>query len=186
MKYSNFLFSILCYSLLILSSCRENPARKGNHTATDTTSVRSEQRGSATVKDPNDSTNNAEKTNYTQKGTTKNVGQTRTNKGIGPVEQVDLPDSIDSDMAAQGKELYNNHCASCHRINESLTGPALGGVLKRRSPEFVMNMILNTDEMIEKEPIIKSLRGEYESDMVQVDVSQDEARAIVEYLRKYQ
>jgi len=58
--------------------------------------------------------------------------------------------------------------------------------LKRRSPEFVMNMILNTDEMIEKEPIIKSLRGEYESDMVQVDVSQDEARAIVEYLRKYQ
>jgi len=65
-------------------------------------------------------------------------------------------------------------------------GPALGNVLERRSPEFVMNMILNTREMIEKEPIVMALRGEYESDMVQLDLTQEEARKIVEYLRTYQ
>lgn len=183
MKAFHLLFPILCISLLLFSSCREDPAKQSNTaSATDSTEVRE----TPETSDPNDSTTNAEKTNYTQKGTTKDADQTRTNKGIGPVEQIDLPSHIDEDMAAEGKELYDQHCASCHRINESLTGPALGNVLERRSPEFVMNMILNTNEMIEKEPIVKALRGEYESDMVQVDVDEDEARAIIEYLREYQ
>ena len=181
MKPRHFIFIGLL--LFILGSCRENPAKStstSDTTAIDTTINKAEQ----TTKEQ-DTTSNR-KVNYTQKGTTKNVGETRTNKGIGPIERIDLPAKIDSDLAAKGKDLYNNNCASCHRIHESTTGPALGSVLDRRTPEFVMNMILNTDEMIEKEPVVMALKGEYESDMVQVNIDEDEARAIVEYLRQYQ
>lgn len=177
MKRFPFLFIVLI-SILLLYSCKR--------TSTQTTPQNSSSTDSTVQLTTKDSINNASKSNYTQEGTTKNVGQTRTNKGIGPIDRVDLPSQINEEMAAEGKKLYNNHCASCHRINENLTGPALGNILDRRTPEFVMNMILNTQEMIEKEPVVMSLKGEYETEMVQVDVTQEEARAIIEYLRKYQ
>ncbi len=104
-------------------------------------------------------------------------------KGIGPIKELVLGKTIDSSMAKAGKKLYENNCASCHRIHKSLTGPALGSVLTRRSPEYVMNMILNTAEMIQKDPVVKSLLAEYGTKMVQVDVTKKEARQIVEYLR---
>lgn len=116
---------------------------------------------------------------------TDNESRITNNKGIGPIDEVELKAEIDEEMVENGEKLYNNHCASCHRIHESAMGPALGSVLQRRSPEFVMNMILNTDEMLEKDPVIKSLNAEYEEEMIQVDVTEEEAREIVEYLREY-
>ncbi len=120
---------------------------------------------------------------YSQPGQAANANITRNNKGIGPVNRLVLADTINNQLVKQGKDLFANHCASCHRLHEALTGPALSNVLQMRSPEFVMNMILNTREMIEKDPTIQSLRGVYQTDMIQVDLTRQEARAIVEYLR---
>lgn len=108
------------------------------------------------------------------------------NKGIGPVDSVDLGEGIDSDMAARGSELFTNLCSACHKFEKKFVGPALAGVTERRTPEWIMNMILNPEQMIKEDPIAKQLL--IESNMAMMadqGVKRDEARAILEYFRKY-
>ena len=106
--------------------------------------------------------------------------------GVGPIKnKVELGDQIDQEMAAKGEELFNNQCTVCHEIHDSNKGPALGGVLQKRSPQWVMNMILNPDGMIEHNAQAKALKSVYEIKMVDLDLSEKEARQIVEYLRNY-
>ena len=61
----------------------------------------------------------------------------------------------------------------------------LTGVTKRRSPEWIMNMIMNPQEMIKQDPIAKQLL--IESNMAMManqNISQEDARALLEYFRK--
>ena len=76
-----------------------------------------------------------------------------TNKGLGPVTSVTLNPEIDQAMAATGKEVYDQMCLACHRIGKKFIGPAPNGVLERRTPEWVMNMILNPEQMVKEDPL---------------------------------
>ncbi len=104
-------------------------------------------------------------------------------KGIGPVQQVELG-PIDDAMAEKGKAAFEQKCAACHRFDERFVGPPLKGVTERRKPEWIMNMILNPVEMTQKDPQAKELLGTYLTQMTFQNVSQEEARAILEYFRK--
>lgn len=104
------------------------------------------------------------------------------NKGIGPISSVELTD-IDDLLADQGKELYKTNCTACHKIGKRSIGPGLAGVTERRSPEWVMNMIMNPEEMVEKDPIAKALLAEYIAPMANQSISEEDARAILEFLR---
>src|SRR5512135_1324401 len=104
------------------------------------------------------------------------------NKGIGPIKELKLG-PVDEKLAAHGKELFDSRCASCHGLDKAVTGPALGGVLKTKTPEFVMNMILNTAEMVAKDPDIKKQAAKFGLSMPAPGLSQDDARALVEYFR---
>jgi cytochrome c2 len=86
-------------------------------------------------------------------------------------------------MAKSGHEVFEQKCSSCHKMDERYVGPALGEVFKRRSPAFVMNMALNPQGMMEKHPVTKKLFAEYLIGMPNQNLSRDEARQIVEYLR---
>lgn len=106
------------------------------------------------------------------------------NKGIGPVTQLDFPATIDTEMAAQGEAQYNALCTACHLVDQRMIGPPMKGIYERRSPEWVMNMILNPDEMLKKDPIAKALLKEYNNAvMLNQNLTETEARAIAEYLR---
>ena len=105
------------------------------------------------------------------------------NKGIGPVTSLELV-PLDQAMAAAGKELYDLKCTACHNIKTKLIGPPQEGVLKRRTPEWVMNLILNPDEMLKSDPIAKELLKEYNNvPMTNQGLTQEEARKILEYFR---
>jgi len=107
------------------------------------------------------------------------------NKGIGPIKSLTLNTEIDTDMAAKGKSLFAAKvCNSCHMVEKRLIGPALKDVTKRRSPEWIMNMILNPTEMIKKDPIAKALLVEYNNAvMLDQKLSEEDARTLLEYLR---
>jgi mono/diheme cytochrome c family protein len=105
------------------------------------------------------------------------------NKGIGPIKSVKIADKIDEAMVAKGKELYKANCTACHKFKKRYIGPALKGVTQRRSPEWIMNMIMNSMEMLEKDPVAKALIAEYNAPMAQQSLKEEEARAIVEYFR---
>ena len=105
-------------------------------------------------------------------------------KGIGPVSSITLEEGIDSAIVRKGKAIYKEKCTACHKINSKFIGPPLGGILNRRTPEWVMNMILNTDEMLQKDSLAKALFMEFDGQlMVNQNLNEEEAIAILEYFR---
>ncbi len=103
--------------------------------------------------------------------------------GVGPVKEPLVLEPISADLAAQGQRLYQMSCSSCHRLDRRFVGPPLGGITTRRTPEFVLNMILNPQGMLEKHPEARKLLEKYLTPMPPQSVSPAEARAILEYLR---
>ncbi len=107
-----------------------------------------------------------------------------TNKGIGPITSITLNEGIDGVMANQGKEVYDQMCIACHRLGKKFIGPAPNDILKRRTPEWVMNMILNPDGMVKEDPLAKDLLIEFNgSPMANQGLTEEQARAVLEYFR---
>lgn len=104
--------------------------------------------------------------------------------GVGPVTKVELS-AIDPKLVAKGKELFTLKCSACHKLGERYVGPDLSGVTVRRRAEWIMNMIINPTEMTQKDPVAQELLGEYLTQMATLNLSQDEARAALEYLREH-
>jgi len=103
--------------------------------------------------------------------------------GIGPyTEKIELGE-IDPALVADGDKIFEQNCSACHKIDERYVGPELGNVLNRRSPTFVMNMILNPDAMVKKHPEVRAMLAQYYTPMPNQNLSQDQARAVLEYLR---
>ena len=106
------------------------------------------------------------------------------NKGVGPIINVILEDKVNISMANSGEKLFNQLCTSCHIINEDYIGPAMSGILDRRSPEWIMNMILNPLQMLEEDPIAIDLLEKYNFEyMYNQNLLEEEAREILEYFR---
>lgn len=106
------------------------------------------------------------------------------NKGVGPIKNLDFPDEIDQEMAARGQAKFDAVCVACHMVDQRMIGPAMKGVYDRRSPEWVMNMILNPDGMLKEDPIAKALLKEYNNAiMLNQNLTEEEARDLAEYLR---
>ena len=103
--------------------------------------------------------------------------------GIGPITTEVSLGALDMALADQGQKVFEVKCLACHKLNERLVGPALRDVTKRRSPEYIMNMILNPAEMTQKHPEAKKLVGEYFTFMTFQNVTPADARAILEYFR---
>ncbi len=103
-------------------------------------------------------------------------------KGIGPIESVELG-PIDETLVAAGKETFELLCTACHKFEERYVGPPLHRVTERRSPEWIMNMILNPTQMAMEDPIAFDLLAEYMTPMADQSVTEEQARAILEYFR---
>ena len=107
-----------------------------------------------------------------------------TNKGVGPITSLDLPAEIDQTMAANGAEIYKKMCTACHREDKKFIGPAPLKIMERRTPEWIMNMILDPVGMVQNDPLAKELLMEFNgAPMANQNLSQEEARAVLEYFR---
>lgn len=89
-------------------------------------------------------------------------------------------------MASQGEELFKSLCAACHKPTKKFIGPAPINILERRSPEWVMNMIMNPEQMIKEDPIaIQLLKEANGAPMANQNVSEEQARAIFRILQNH-
>ncbi|MCH8558015.1 MAG: cytochrome c [Balneolia bacterium] len=104
--------------------------------------------------------------------------------GIGPITSPMTMADFDIDMAQRGQDIFESKCAACHQMENRLVGPPIVGLTERRSPEFLMNMILNPGDMARKHPEGQKMMQEYMMVMPFQNVSEEEAREIVEYFRK--
>lgn len=109
----------------------------------------------------------------------------QTNKGIGKVKTITPPlaDTPDAAMAAKGKATFNQYCMACHLPTKRLIGPAMAGLTDYRTPEWLMNMILNPEQMIKEDPIAKAQLEEYGGIMLNQHLTEQQAREVLEYLR---
>jgi hypothetical protein len=125
-----------------------------------------------------------------QSADSKNGSATTSNeegnsKGIGKYQHVELTHPIDDSMALKGKNIYEVKCASCHKLtDEKLVGPGFANVTERRTPEWIMNFITNTDEMIEKDAVAQQMLEECLVRMPNQNLSEQDARSILEFMRK--
>ncbi len=103
--------------------------------------------------------------------------------GIGPITQPVALGDPDPALASAGEQIFNMKCTACHRVDERYIGPPLGNVLERRSAAYTMNMMMNPTEMTQRHPVAKALLAEYLAPMPFQDLTEEDARALVEYLR---
>ncbi|MTI30216.1 c-type cytochrome [Xanthovirga aplysinae] len=105
------------------------------------------------------------------------------NKGVGPIIQVELG-ALDEQMVEDGKTIFEANCTACHRVGQRFIGPDLKGITNRRSPEWIMNILLNPEKMVKEDPIAKKLWAEFNgATMVNQNISEGKARKILEYFR---
>jgi len=105
------------------------------------------------------------------------------NIGVGPIKSLELGE-LDQAMADQGKEVYETMCTACHKVEEKYIGPAPKGILSRRSPEWIMNMILAPDIMVKEDPVAKALLAEFNgAPMANQNLTEEQARQVLEYFR---
>lgn len=103
-------------------------------------------------------------------------------KGIGPIKNVKLGE-IDQALVTEGEAIFKAKCSACHKISKRFIGPEMKGVTQRRTPEWILNMILNPEEMVQKNPLAKQLLAEYNAPMANQNLTEDEARKVLEYFR---
>lgn len=105
-------------------------------------------------------------------------------RGVGPVSEVKLG-PLDAAKARRGREVFEQKCSACHKFDERYVGPPLGGVTRRRTPEWIMNMILAPQKMTAENEEARRLLAEYMTQMTYQNVSEADARAILEFFREH-
>lgn len=109
------------------------------------------------------------------------------NRGLGKftAENLNIPSTLDAEMAEKGDRIQSVKCSACHKLtDERLVGPGWKGITERKRPEWLMNFITDPDPMIDKDP---DLQAQLELCLVRMpnqNLSDEEARQIVEFMRK--
>jgi len=104
-------------------------------------------------------------------------------KGIGPVKSVVLG-PLNKKMADEGKVIFNNQCVVCHDVDQKKLAPPLRNITKLRTPEYIMNLLLNSAQMQKENVTVKALLKQYNNlPMPDPALNQAKARSMLEYLR---
>jgi hypothetical protein len=97
---------------------------------------------------------------------------------------IQLTHPLNTQWVTEGKGIYELKCQACHKLtDEKLVGPGWKDVTKRRKPEWIINMITNVDMMLEKDPEAQKLLEECLVRMPNQNLSQEEARKVLEFQR---
>ena len=86
--------------------------------------------------------------------------------------------------ADAGKKLFKANCASCHKLDKKLIGPALGDVTQRRTEEWLLKWIRNNAEFrASGDADANALFAEYKGSIMQAfpALTDDDIKSILAY-----
>ena len=98
-----------------------------------------------------------------------------------------LPDSLKTIYTA-GKNLFGNNCQQCHSPGaDVVVGPGLKGIMDRRSIEWLVPWIQNSQKMIaSSDPYAVKIYNQYNKTTMQsFKLSKEEIEAILAYINSY-
>jgi cytochrome c5 len=106
-------------------------------------------------------------------------------RGEGKFTKVEVSPTLNVAMAASGEKVYGVKCSSCHKTtDEKLVGPGWKGVTQRQTAEWIMNFSTNPEAMLDKDPRAKAQLEICLVRMPNQNLSDDDARAVYEFMRK--
>ncbi len=152
-------FLIVPAFLLVMSSCGDDKTKKETPSESVKKEIKKEAKAELEIIDP------------------------RIDKGVGPIKSITIDEKIDEKLAAKGKEIFKANCTACHKISKRFVGPALKGVTKKQTPEWIMNMMLNPEGMVAENGTAKELLKKYNAPMANQNLTEEQARAVYEYFR---
>ena len=104
-------------------------------------------------------------------------------QGIGPIKNVVLG-PIDKKMVDEGKKIYNAKCLVCHEMDIRKVGPPLRNITKERTPEYIMNLLVNSVQMQKEDHFVRDLLKKYNNILMpDPAISHAQARSVLEYMR---
>ena len=93
---------------------------------------------------------------------------------------------VDLARAEQGEKLFQlKGCSACHGFGKRVSGPDLNGVTHRRTAEWMENQILHPEIMTHDDPISHQLLATYSLQMTNQHLTPDEAKSVIEFLKKH-
>jgi len=106
-------------------------------------------------------------------------------KGIGAIKNVTMNTPLDQERIKRGVDIYNMKCQACHKLDDKrVVGPGWKDITKRRKPEWIMNMILNVDVMLEQDEEAQKLLELCLMRMPNQNLSIGDGRDILEFMRQ--
>lgn len=106
-------------------------------------------------------------------------------RGEGKFHDVKLSDKLDKKEADAGDKIYELKCRSCHKLSdERLVGPGWKGVTSRHSPDWILNFVTNTDDMIDKDPKAQAMLEICMVRMPNQNLTDENAMQILEFMRE--
>ncbi len=106
------------------------------------------------------------------------------NQGIGPIKDFAFEPNINQELVKEGEAIFKAKCTACHMATKKLIGPAIKGTYDRRNPTWVMNLLLNPDQMLNEDPDAKALLAAFNNvRMLDQKLSKEQAIALSEYMR---
>ena len=85
----------------------------------------------------------------------------------------------------EGKAIFTTRCAACHNINKTLTGPALAGIDKKRSIDWIISFVKSSQSMVksgDKDAIAIFEQFSKIPMPDHPDFSDDQIKSILEYI----
>ena len=102
------------------------------------------------------------------------------------VENTVIPDKKNSSASIEaGKLLFYAKCASCHKVNNDLSGPALKGVESRwPDKKKLYNFIRNSEAIIKEDKYARELWLKYNQTLMNAhpDLTDTQIRSILDYI----
>lgn len=106
-------------------------------------------------------------------------------RGEGKFTKVDITPALDKAKAEAGDKVYSVKCSACHKLtDEKLVGPGWKGVTSRHTPEWIMNFVTNTDDMLNKDPKAQAMLEICLVRMPNQNLTDQDARDVYEFMRK--
>lgn len=100
------------------------------------------------------------------------------------IEDIKLTTPLNAASVAAGRSIYEMKCQSCHKLtDEKLVGPGWKGIIQKRQPGWIVAMITNPDEMLEKDPEAKKMLEEMLVKMPNQNVSKEDAIKLLDFMR---
>jgi cytochrome c551/c552 len=86
----------------------------------------------------------------------------------------------------EGRIIFKSRCAGCHNVNQVVVGPALAGVDKRRSMDWIINFVQSSQTVIKKgDKDAAALFAKFNNTPMpdHKDLSPENVKSVVEYIK---